>query len=65
MNTAETVRALDAKHTYFLQNRRAVMTVSNNKEPVKGEIRGYLRGLANSGVITELQFRQLLTYYTL
>ena len=31
----------------------------------KGEIRGYLRGLVNCGVISELDFRKLLTFYTI
>ena len=65
MTVAETVNSLDYKHRTYLHNRRQVYLKTTKKDDVKGEIRGYLRGLVNCGVIFEPDFRKLLTFYTI
>ena len=61
----EKLNNLDNVHKTYLENRRKVYKISPNPEPVRTEILGYLRGITNSGVITEPEFKALFTYYTL
>ncbi len=63
--TRETVENLDVKYRIFLENRKAVLARTQKKDDVIGEIRGYLKGLRDCSVISEVQFRVLLTYYTM
>ena len=65
MNTKATLENLDSKYKVFLDNRKEVLQKTNKPDDVKGEIRGYLRGLQDSNVISQSDFRILLTYYTL
>ena len=63
--TKETLEKLDCKYKTFLENRREVLRITSKTDDVKGEIRGYLKGLKDCSIITDTEFRVLLTYYTL
>ena len=63
--TKEIIERLDNRYKAFLDNRKKVLSVTNKPDDVKGEIRGYLKGLETCGIISQIEFRALYTYYTL
>lgn len=65
MNTRMTLEKLDDKYKVFLDNRKEILNKTNKPDDVKGEIRGYLKGLEVADIISQSEFRILLTYYTL
>ena len=49
----------------FLDDRKAVFQRTSKKDDVRGEIRGCLATLRRFRMISDAEFRVLLTYYTL
>ena len=62
--TSEILERLDNKHKAYLENRKSVLKKTNKPDDVKGEIRGYLKGLETCGIISQIEFKALYTYYT-
>ena len=63
--TRKLIEGLSATQVATLENRKDVLALTEKRDVVKGEIRGYLAGLKDCGVITESGFRVLYNYYTM
>lgn len=64
LGTRASLNTLAPKYHTFLENRKKVLRNTTRKDEVVGEIRGYLSALRTVGIISDLDFRLILSYYT-
>lgn len=58
------INSLDPKLRRELNYLRNLPKKTGNPETARAEIRGYLNALKDMGIISDVQFRVLLIYYT-
>ena len=62
--TTHYINSLDPKLRWKLNYLRNLPNKTGNKETARAEIRGYLNALKDMGIISDVQSRVLLIYYT-
>ena len=68
LGTAWYVEALDQKQKAHLDSLKEIgekAEQESQKKLARAEIRGYLTALHDAGMVSDVQFRALYTYYTI